>query len=338
MLRHQVGEVGLHPFARLVAGALPAERPVVDPPARPRGDGVGGRAELGEVVRLLVGDSARQAVGGQQDRPSRRARRPAAPRAPRGSDRPARRRRPARRARRPATLTSGATSPDRRPRRLDRRGVAAHQQRRVLRREDDRGDAGRRLRRPARAGRRRSTAPRSASRPRPASPRLRAERGGLAARDLDQRRATDDPVAAGELVDELRRPARARRGRGPGRRGCRRARASRASRRSSAGRRSARRRSRRSPAAAGATLGCLLVDEVDQPAEDVRVGLGQDAVAEVEDVARPTGGLVEDAPCARRGSHPSRPAAGPRRGCPGRRARARPGARRRRARRRGRRR
>src|SRR5258706_7845968 len=44
--------------------------------------------------------------------------------------------------------------------------------------------------------------------------------------------------------------------------------------------------------------GRLLVDEVDEAAQQQRIGRGQDAMAEIEDVARPTRRLVEDAPRA----------------------------------------
>src|SRR4051812_2804499 len=65
---HQVGKVRLHPFARLVPCALPAERP-------PRAIDAGAvrdlgrrRRELVEIIALVLGDPAGQAVGRQQDR------------------------------------------------------------------------------------------------------------------------------------------------------------------------------------------------------------------------------------------------------------------------------
>ena len=36
------------------------------------------------------------------------------------------------------------------------------------------------------------------------------------------------------------------------------------------------------------------MDEIDEPAQHLRVRIGEDAVAEVEDVTRPPGGFVED--------------------------------------------
>jgi hypothetical protein len=41
------------------------------------------------------------------------------------------------------------------------------------------------------------------------------------------------------------------------------------------------------------------VDEIHEPPQQVGVGRGQHAVAEVEDVAGPTGSLVEDGQSAR---------------------------------------
>ena len=153
-----------------------------------------------------------------------------------------------------------------------------------------------------------------------------------------ERRAADHPVAAGELVDELGvglapaphagqvRPHVLALERG------------RATRRSSAGRRgppgsaAAASDARLRSAAVSAVRARLLVDEVDEPAEEIGVGLGQDAVAEVEDVARAAGGLVEDGQGAGPRRLPAREQAGRVEVALDARGRGRPGASRRRAR------
>lgn len=66
-MRQDVCEVGLHPFARLVAGRLPTETPAV---GRQSGSC---RNELGRILQLLkigrfsLGDTPRHRVGGQED-------------------------------------------------------------------------------------------------------------------------------------------------------------------------------------------------------------------------------------------------------------------------------
>ncbi len=66
-LWHQVGKVGLHPFARFVPRTLPAERPlIVGKPGR-AGHERGRFAQLVHVARLLLRDTMRDRVGGEQD-------------------------------------------------------------------------------------------------------------------------------------------------------------------------------------------------------------------------------------------------------------------------------
>ena len=72
---------------------------------------------------------------------------------------------------------------------------------------------------------------------------------------------------------------------------------------------------------AGAALG---VHEADDLLEDARVGLGQDAVAEVEDVAGGGAGPLGGPRGSRPRPRPSGRGTGPGRGCPGRRCRAPP--------------
>ena len=65
--RHEVREVGLHPFTGFVTGALPAELPAVRIQSRSGGNRFGRLPELREVLRLLIRDAAWQAVRGQKD-------------------------------------------------------------------------------------------------------------------------------------------------------------------------------------------------------------------------------------------------------------------------------
>ena len=200
-LGHQVGKIGLHPLPRLMASALPAERPILVRQPGFRGDSCGGRPQLAEVVRLLLGNPLGQAVGGHQDADGRAilGRKPVERCADsireggdeRGLSVP---------GTRDADLWRRVAQG--RPRRLDRRGISVHQQRRVLRREDDRGDPTRaRIRERFQGRQDRRLGEPHADLDGPAQ--AGRERVGLVAGDLDQWRTADDLVAPGELVDEL---------------------------------------------------------------------------------------------------------------------------------------
>ena len=200
------------------------------------------------------------------------------------------------------------------------RSIAAHQRRRVLRRQDRRrpvdaldvetrsvdrgGDA--RLARSACPRPRGSRSPRRASRPAACCwvisisgdmPMTRV----AAAKLGEQVLARLAPAANAGDVGARRRPGRAATRTSSGRRRC------------------------------GSWRGGLGVNEVDEPPQHVRVGLGQHAVAEVEDVARAVRRPGRARRACRLRRPPSRPRAAPGRGCPGCRGRSRCAARRRRA-------
>lgn len=65
-LGHDVGEIGRHPLAGLVAGALPAEAPLIVAKVGRLGDESSRFAKLVEVVRLLIGNPAGQGMGGEK--------------------------------------------------------------------------------------------------------------------------------------------------------------------------------------------------------------------------------------------------------------------------------